>query len=102
MRENLKRGPSLARKQAVNNDMRAKGLTGYATWRLHHTLNKRHTVMQLCNELIIHRWPLCASTIRATIRGSKALWTSLPLLGTRRNAHGVCEMLYRRGWSVTL
>ena len=55
VRENLKRGPSLARQQAVNNDMRAKGLTGYATWRLHHTLNKRHTVMQPCNELIIHR-----------------------------------------------
>ena len=35
--------------------MRAKGLTDYATWRLHHTLNKRHTVMQPCNELIIHR-----------------------------------------------
>src|SRR5260370_38696070 len=22
--------------------------------------------------------------------------------GTRRNAHGVCQMLYRHGWSVTL
>ena len=26
-------------------------------------------------------WPLCAWTIRATIRGGKALWTSLPSLG---------------------
>ena len=31
VRDNLERGPSLARKQAVNNDMRAKGLTDYAT-----------------------------------------------------------------------
>ena len=27
VRKNLRNGPSLARKQAVNNDMRAKGLT---------------------------------------------------------------------------
>ena len=83
--------------------MRAKGLTDYATWRLHYTLNKQHTVMQPCDELIIHR-------VLAVVRldnprddtREQGLWNSLPLLGTRRNAHGVCEMLYRRGWSVTL
>ena len=32
VRKNLRNGPSLARKQAVNNDMRAKGLTNYAAW----------------------------------------------------------------------
>jgi hypothetical protein len=34
--------------------------------------------------------------------GAKALWTSLPSREPRRNAHGVCQMLYRHGWSVTL
>ena len=55
MRENLKNGPSLARKQAVNNDKRAKGLTDYAAWPLCHTLDKRHTVMRPCNQFLMHQ-----------------------------------------------
>jgi hypothetical protein len=105
VRKNLRNGPSLARKQAVNNDMRAKGLTNSCGVAVCHTLDKWHAVMRPCNQFFMHQRrvrPLCAWTSRATIRGSKAVWTSLPLLGPSRNAHGVCEMLYRRGWSVTL
>ena len=35
--------------------MRAKGLTDYATWRLHHMLDKRHTVIRSCNQLFMHQ-----------------------------------------------
>ena len=44
---------------------------------------------------------VCLDNPRDNTRG-KALWTLLPSLGPRRNAHGVCQMLYRHGWSVTL
>ncbi|GLR85210.1 adenylate/guanylate cyclase domain-containing protein [Bradyrhizobium iriomotense] len=42
--ENLERDPSLGRKHAVYDEMRAKGLTDYVAWPLHHTLGKRHMV----------------------------------------------------------
>jgi adenylate cyclase len=41
VRENLERG---GRKHAVYDDMRAKGLTDYVAWPLHHTLGKSHMV----------------------------------------------------------
>ena len=44
VRENLERDPSLGRKHAVYDEMRAKGLTGYVAWPLYHTLGKRHIV----------------------------------------------------------
>jgi adenylate cyclase len=44
VRENLERDPSLGRKHAVYDEMRAKGLTDYVAWPLYHTLNKRHMV----------------------------------------------------------
>lgn len=44
VRENLERDPSLGRKHAVYDEMRAKGLTDYVAWPLHHTLGKRHIV----------------------------------------------------------
>jgi len=44
VRENLERDPSLGRKHAVYEEMRAKGLTDYVAWPLHHTLGKRHIV----------------------------------------------------------
>jgi len=44
VRENLERDPSLGRKHAVYDEMRAKGLTDYVAWPLHHTLGKRHFV----------------------------------------------------------
>jgi adenylate cyclase len=44
LRENLERDPSLGRKHAVYDDMRAKGLTDYVAWPLYHTLGKRHFV----------------------------------------------------------
>jgi adenylate cyclase len=44
VRENLERDPALARKHAVYEDMRAKGLTDYVAWPLYHTLGKRHIV----------------------------------------------------------
>src|SRR6201981_3079664 len=47
-------------------------------------------------------WPLCAWTIRATIRGERPYGLRCLHLDPRRNAHGVCQMLYRHGWSVTL
>lgn len=44
VRENLERDPSLGRKHGVYDEMRAKGLTDYVAWPLHHTLGKRHIV----------------------------------------------------------
>src|SRR6185437_10291060 len=44
VRENLEQDPSLGRKHAVYDEMRAKGLTDYVAWPLHHTLGKRHIV----------------------------------------------------------
>jgi adenylate cyclase len=44
VRENLERDPALGRKHGVYDDMRAKGLTDYVAWPLHHTLGKRHLV----------------------------------------------------------
>ena len=44
LRENLERDPSLGRKHAVYDEMRAKGLTEYVAWPLYHTLGKRHIV----------------------------------------------------------
>ena len=44
VRENLERDPSLGRKHAVYDEMRAKGLTEYVAWPLYHTLGKRHIV----------------------------------------------------------
>ena len=46
--ENLERDPSLSRKHAVYNDMRAEGLTRYVAWPLYHTLDKR-AHGDLCN-----------------------------------------------------
>jgi adenylate cyclase len=42
VRENLERDPSLGRKHAVYDEMRAKGLTDYVAWPLYHTLGRRH------------------------------------------------------------
>jgi adenylate cyclase len=44
VREDLGRAPSLGRKHAIYDEMRAKGLTDYVAWPLHHTLGKRHMV----------------------------------------------------------
>jgi adenylate cyclase len=44
VRENLERDPSLGRKHAVYDDMRAQGLTDYVAWPIYHTLGKRHFV----------------------------------------------------------
>ena len=44
VRENLEGDPSLGRKHAVYDDMRAKGLTDYVAWPLYHTLGRRHLV----------------------------------------------------------
>jgi len=44
LRENLERDPSLGRRHAVYDEMRAKGLTDYVAWPLYHTLGKRHIV----------------------------------------------------------
>ncbi|OAF15641.1 adenylate cyclase [Bradyrhizobium centrolobii] len=44
VRENLERDPSLGRKHALYDEMRAKGLTDYVAWPLYHTLGKRHIV----------------------------------------------------------
>jgi adenylate cyclase len=44
VRENLERDPSLGRKHAVYDEMRAKGLTDYVAWPLYHTLGKQHLV----------------------------------------------------------
>ncbi|UWU81468.1 adenylate/guanylate cyclase domain-containing protein [Bradyrhizobium huanghuaihaiense] len=44
LREKLEGDPSLGRKHALYDEMRAKGLTDYVAWPLHHTLGKRHFV----------------------------------------------------------
>src|SRR3954449_10285879 len=44
VRENLERDPSLRRKHAIYDEMRARGLTDYVAWPLYHTLGKRHIV----------------------------------------------------------
>jgi adenylate cyclase len=44
VRENLERDPSLGRKHALYDEMRANGLTDYVAWPLYHTLGKRHMV----------------------------------------------------------
>jgi adenylate cyclase len=44
VRENLERDPSLSRRHAVYDELRANGLTDYVAWPLHHTLGKRHMV----------------------------------------------------------
>jgi len=44
VRENLERDPSPARKHAVYDEMRTKGLTDYVAWPLYHTFGKRHIV----------------------------------------------------------
>ena len=44
LRENLEGDPSLGRKHAVYDEMRAMGLTDYVAWPLYHTLGKRHVV----------------------------------------------------------
>ncbi|ULK95860.1 adenylate/guanylate cyclase domain-containing protein [Bradyrhizobium sp. I71] len=44
LREKLEQDPSLGRKHALYDEMRAKGLTDYVAWPLYHTLGKRHIV----------------------------------------------------------
>jgi adenylate cyclase len=44
VRENLELDPSLGRKHAVYDELRAKGLTDYVVWPLLHTLGKQHIV----------------------------------------------------------
>ncbi|WP_369726098.1 adenylate/guanylate cyclase domain-containing protein [Bradyrhizobium sp. LLZ17] len=44
VRERLEQDPSLGRKHALYDEMRAKGLTDYVAWPLYHTLGKRHIV----------------------------------------------------------
>jgi adenylate cyclase len=44
VRENLERDPSLARRHALFDELRAQGLTDYVAWPLYHTLGKRHVV----------------------------------------------------------
>jgi adenylate cyclase len=44
VRENLERDPSLGRRHAIYDEMRANGLTDYVAWPLYHTLGKRHLV----------------------------------------------------------
>ena len=44
LRENLERDPSLGRKHAIYDEMRADGLTDYVAWPLYHTLGKQHVV----------------------------------------------------------
>ena len=44
VRENLERDPSLGRKHALYDEMRAQGLTDYVAWPIYHTLGKRHFV----------------------------------------------------------
>ncbi|MBV8920646.1 adenylate/guanylate cyclase domain-containing protein [Bradyrhizobium sp.] len=44
VRENLERDPSLGRKHALYDELRANGLTEYVAWPLYHTLGKRHIV----------------------------------------------------------
>lgn len=44
VRERLYQDPSLGRKHALYDEMRARGLTDYVAWPLYHTLGKRHIV----------------------------------------------------------
>jgi adenylate cyclase len=44
VRENLERDPATGRQHAVNDEMRAKGLTDYVAWPVYHTLSKKHLV----------------------------------------------------------
>src|SRR5260370_40953133 len=44
VRENLERDPSLGRKHAVYDELRARGLTDYGARPLYHTLSKRQIV----------------------------------------------------------
>jgi adenylate cyclase len=44
LRENLERDAALGRQHAVDEEMRAMGLTDYVAWPLYHTLGKRHVV----------------------------------------------------------
>jgi adenylate cyclase len=44
VRENLERDPSLGRRHAIYDEMRAMGLTDYVAWPMYHTLGKRHIV----------------------------------------------------------
>jgi len=44
VRERLDADPSLRRKHAIYDEMRAQGLTDYVAWPLYHTLGKRHVV----------------------------------------------------------
>ncbi|WP_213736311.1 adenylate/guanylate cyclase domain-containing protein [Bradyrhizobium sp. dw_411] len=44
VRENLECDPSLGRKHAVYDEMRAKGLTDYVAWPIYHSLGKQHFV----------------------------------------------------------
>ena len=44
VREKLERDPSLGRKHALYDEMRAQGLTDYVAWPIYHTLGKRHFV----------------------------------------------------------
>jgi hypothetical protein len=44
---------------------------------------------------------VCLDHPRDNTRG-KALWTLLPSPGSQEECHGVCQMLHRHGWSVTL
>lgn len=42
VRENLERDPSLGRRHAVFDELRADGLTDYVAWPLYHTLGRQH------------------------------------------------------------
>lgn len=44
VRERLEQDPSLGRKHALYDELRAKDLTDYVAWPLYHTLGKRHIV----------------------------------------------------------
>jgi adenylate cyclase len=44
VREYLERDPSLGRKHAIYDEMRANHLTDYVAWPMYHTLGKRHVV----------------------------------------------------------
>jgi adenylate cyclase len=44
IREHLDRDPAVGRKHGVYDELRAKGMTDYVAWPLHHTLGKRHAV----------------------------------------------------------
>lgn len=44
VRERLEQDSSLGRKHALYDEMRARGLTDYVAWPLHHTLGKQHLI----------------------------------------------------------